>query len=137
MTEPSLQSQLEALHGAWCRASSQELNFKATERLFYELHKLDFTPSDVTVAVEHLMRFNKRSDGAKFAIRANKVLEPETFSCLVAEARAVLRNRRPAPTEREKVADLRERVIDKDQASTLNQTHPHSFGEVLKRMGQG
>lgn len=125
---------IPSLHAAWCSASGQELNPRATERIFFELAKMDFTADDVRIAVTHLMAFNRKSGGAKFRINAFKVLgDPETFASLVAEARAAQRNKRPAPTEKDKIIQLRERVVDAEQSSTMTQNNGHHVSEFLRK----
>lgn len=123
---------LQDLHTAWENASAQTVNFKATERIFYAAHMMDFTPDDVTIAVKHLIRFNNRSDNAKFRINVFKILgDLEYFASLVAEARAVDKNRRPAPTPKQVVQSQREQIVDPEESSLLTITSTTS-GRTMK-----
>lgn len=125
------------LHQAWCNAAAQELSYKASERIFYELHKLDFTADDVTLAVKHLIRFNNKSGGAKFRINAFKICgDVESFASLVAEAKAMLRNTRKAQTASDKVLADYERVVDPELADSRIKGNGKSMKEILKNMAQ-
>lgn len=104
---------IEALQFAWNKASGQILHAALTERIFFEANKMSITPDDVRCVVEHLKRFNKRSDGAKFRINCYKVMgDLECFASTLAEARGAERNHRPAPTEREKVLESFRPTVD-------------------------
>lgn len=134
----NIQTHIEALHGAWCQSTGQELHLRATERLFFDLHQMEFTPTDIQMVAAHLIGLNKNSGGAKYSLRANRVLgDLEFFASTLAEAKATKRNKRPAPTPKEKVVALRERVVEPEEASTLNHDAPKSFADVLKAIGRG
>ena len=123
---------IQEMHAAWESASAQEVNYRATERIFYEAHNMGFTPDDLKIAVKHLIRFNNRSEGAKFRINVFRVLgDLESFAALVGEAKATDRNRRPAPTPKDKVIQLREHVINPDEAPVNDTSVP--VKELLKR----
>lgn len=121
-----------ALHAAWESASAQEVNYRATERIFLEAHNMGFSGDDIKVAVKFLIRFNNKSDGAKFRLNVFKVIgDLESFAALVGEARAVDRNRRAEPTPKDKVIQLREHVLNPDEAPTADTAVPAK--ELLKR----
>jgi hypothetical protein len=123
------------LHSAWCKASGQQLHERLTERIFFEAEKMGITADDVRCVVEFLTRFNKRSDGAKFRINAFKVIgDLETFAATLAEARAVERNRRPAPTEKEKVVEAFRPTVDPEQVSTLSLGAGRHVSELFRKM---
>ena len=123
---------LQDLHAAWESASGQEVNYRATERIFYAAHQMDFTADDVKIAVKHLIRFNNKNDGAKFRINVFKIIgDLESFAALVAEARATDRNRRANPTPKDKVIQLREHVINPDEAPQADTSV--NAKEILKK----
>lgn len=124
------------LHDAWCSASGQELNRAATERIFYSASQLGFVPYDVTLVVDHMIRFNKKSGGAKFRINAFKVMgDLELFASMLAEVKAMKKNSRPPQTPKQQVEQLRERVIDKEESSTMRLTPGCHISDVLKTLG--
>lgn len=125
------------LHAAWCNASGQELSYRASERIFFELHKLDFTPDDVTLAVKHLIKFNAKSGGAKFRINAFKICaDVESFASLVAEAKAVMRNVRKAQTASEKIMAAYERPVDPEMADNRTNGNGKHLKDILKSIAQ-
>src|SRR6185503_18325446 len=98
--------QLHALHSAWCKSSAQEINYRATERLWYALHQLDFTPDDVRCVVDGMKRFNSRSMDAKYRIQAHKVCgDPEVFASMLAEFRGKERNRIKPPSPAQAIVE--------------------------------
>lgn len=125
-------SPIELLQSAWNKASGQVLHPALTERIFYEASKAGITPDDIRCTVEYLMRFNKRSDGAKFRINAFKVLSDlEHFASVLAEARGSERNRRPAPTEREKVLESFRPTVDPE--SVPNTSTGHHISQLFRK----
>ena len=127
---------IDALHAAWCNATGQKLHPRASERILFELTKCDVTPAQLTLVVKHLQAQNRKfGGGASFRINLQKVCGcPETFLCVLAEAEAVQRNRRPAPSERDKIIALRERPVDAEQSSTLKDVHPpQSIAEIMRK----
>ncbi len=124
---------IQDLHQAWCEASGQDVSYRATERIFYAAHQMDISADDIKVAVKFLIRFNNKSDGPKFRINCFKLIgDTESFCALVAEARAVDRNRRPAPTPKQVVIAQREQVIDPEQAPTMTSTTQPSVKQIIK-----
>jgi len=135
--ENTIEAQLEALHGAWCHATGQELHFRSTERLFFDLHQMEFTPDDIRTVVAHLKSLNAKSD-VKYSLRANRVLgDLEFFSSSLAEAKATNRNRRQPMTPKQQAQDMREKVVNREQSSILNISAPRSFADVIKEMKVG
>lgn len=131
MSEP-----IDALHAAWCEATSQKLHPRASERILFELHKCDVKPDDLTLVVKHLQGQNKKfGGGAAFRINLQKVAgDPETFLCLLAEAQATKRNYRPAPTPKEQVLQQLRPTVDPEQASTMTQSGGRHISEVFQAM---
>lgn len=95
---------LKSLHETWCSVTGQELHFKATERIFFELFKMDFTTEDLKCVLMYCIAYNKTHKHAPMKIQAHKLLgDLEVFSSILAEARAKARNAVSKPTAREVV----------------------------------
>lgn len=93
---------LKALHACWNSLTGQELHFRATERLFYELFKMDFTEDDLKCVLRHVIGYNKTHPHAPMKVQAHKLLgDLEVFGSILAEARAKERNRPKPPTAKE------------------------------------
>jgi hypothetical protein len=114
---------IKELQTTWNELTRQELHPKATERLFFEFWRNDFTSDDLRCVLMYYLRFNRENSGAQFRINAQKILgDLETFASTLGEARAKERNRRAAQTPREAVAALRTRPVDPEQSSTQGAT---------------
>lgn len=101
MSEP-----IKSLHVAWCAATKQELNFRATERIFYDLWKLDITPEDVTCVVEFVLHWNKQHPDCPRKINLYSLCsDPSRFAADLAEAKPWKRNRVKPPTPREEILE--------------------------------
>ena len=126
------------LQAEWTRVTGQPLHARATERLFYEIARLDISADDLRCALEYMLAYNrKNAGGAQFRINAQKILgDPETFASTLGEALAWERNRRPKPTARQQVEVLRERPVDPEQASTLKPRNDwQSLKQVINAIG--
>lgn len=123
------------LHELWCSLTQQELHKKSTERLFWQFNNEGFSPDDLRCVVGYMQRCN--TNGQHYKIQAHKVLgDLEVFASVLADAKAKARNRRPPPTEKEKVVALRERVVEPETADPrINGTGRH-LSDVLKGMSQ-
>jgi hypothetical protein len=96
------------------------VNYRATERIFLEAHNMGFSADDVKIAVKYLIRFNNKSDGPKFRVNVFRVIgDIESFAALIAEARAVDRNRRADPTPKDKIVALYQQTQNPDEAPTV------------------
>ena len=85
---------LKALHACWCHMTGQELHFKATDRLFYEMFKMDFTTDDLLCVLKHVLSYNRTHPNAQMKVQVHKLLgDLEVFASILAEARAKERNR--------------------------------------------
>ena len=119
------------LHEAWCKASGQELNLRATERLFYDLQVAGFVADDITCVVLGMKRHNAKST-AQYKILAHKVCgDVEYFASLLADYRAKERNR-IKPTPREKVLA----AFRPTAGETMTGTTAPTVGDILKRIVQ-
>lgn len=129
----SASTAIAELQKTWAEVTGQTLHARATERLFFEFWNTGFTAEQLRCVLRHYLRLNKQyAGGAAFRINAQKILgDLETFASTLGEAEAYERNRRPQPTPRQQVEQLRERVVDADQASTLQPGAPKSFKDVL------
>jgi len=123
------------LHELWCSLTQQELHKKSTERLFWQFNNDGFTADDLRCVVTYMQRCN--ANGQHYKIQAHKVLgDLEVFASVLADAKAKARNRRPPPTEKEKVVALRERVVEPETADPrINGTGRH-LGDIIKHLNQ-
>lgn len=97
---------IKALHTAWCTGTGQDLHLRATERVFFELFQMDFTPEDVSLVVKHVLRFNKAHPDCPMRLAFHKICgDLEYFSSLLAESKAQERNRVKPPTPREEIME--------------------------------
>lgn len=95
---------LKSLHACWCKLTNQELNYRATERLFWELHNNDFTEEDLTVVLKHVLAYNRTHPNAQMKVQLHKICgDVAVFGSICAEARAKQRNAIPQPTPRQEV----------------------------------
>jgi len=127
---------IRELHSTWCEVTRQDLHPKATERLFFEFWRAEFTAQDLRCVLDHMQRFNRQNPGAQFRLHAQKVLgDLEMFASTLAETRAKERNRRPAPTARQQVEALRDRPVDAECLRTAAaQAGPITAAEAIKRL---
>lgn len=99
-----MNDQLKLLHSCWCTTTGQDLHFKATERLFYELWKMEFKPDDLLCVLKHCLAYNKTHQNAQMKIQIHKLCgDLEVFASILAEARAKERNRIKPTTPKESV----------------------------------
>lgn len=97
-----MNSTIESLHAVWNTTTGQQLNLRATERIFYEVSKMDFTPDDLLCMLKHVLAYNKSHSSAPMKVQVHKLLgDLETFASILADARARERNKPPKPTPRE------------------------------------
>lgn len=99
-----MNDQMKLLHTVWNQTTGQELHFKATERLFYELWKMEFKPDDLLCVLKHVLAYNKTHTHAPMKIQIHKLCgDLEIFASILAEARAKDRNRVKPATPKESV----------------------------------
>jgi hypothetical protein len=122
--------QIKQLHRCWCDLTRQDLNLRATERLFYELLNYDFTCEDLACVVRYLLAFNQRHPDCPMKVQVYKVIgDLEQFASVLGEARAWDRNRVKGPTARATVVQAFGPVVDPEQSGTGNS---HHISELLK-----
>ena len=103
--------QIQSLHSCWCQTTGQPLHFKATERLFYEMAKLDFVSDDLLCVLKFVLSYNKTHQNAQMKVQVHKLCgDLETFASILGEARAKERNKIPKPTPKEIVLEQFRRV---------------------------
>lgn len=103
------------IHQAWETASGQTIKPRIWERAFSDFIAHGYTCEDIAVCFRYAKRENARfTQGTGFTITPFKVFDFEYrwFDSLLSQARASERNRRPAPTPKEAVVQLREKVIN-------------------------
>jgi hypothetical protein len=117
-------------HSTWNQITGQELNLRATERLFYELWKLEFTPDDLACVLKYMLAFNRKHPECPMKVQAHKVMgDPETFASVLAEARAKERNRPRPATPKEAVLQSFRPVAN---AEMQGNGSAHRLSEFLK-----
>lgn len=131
---------IEALHAAWEKASGTTLKLRIWERGIADFIEAGFTCEDIQIVFRYARRENAKFTSAiqGFTITPFKVFDFEYrwFDSLLSQARASERNRRPPPTEKEKVVALRERVVEPETADPrINGTGRH-LSDVLKTINQ-
>lgn len=111
---------IASLHAAWELASKTTLKLKVWERGIASFIEAGFTEDDVRCVFAYARRENAKFTSAiqGFTITPFKVFDFEYrwFDSLLSQARASERNRRPAPTERDKVIALREKPVEPETA---------------------
>ena len=86
---------IEQLHACYQQVTGLEVRLMVWDRAFVDFLATGYTVEDLKLVLEHLMRENKRMNGARFSLRLNSLLDFEymRFDSLLSEARAVQRNR--------------------------------------------
>lgn len=96
-------SAIEQLHTTYQDVTHIEVRLAVWERAFQDYLDHGFTCDDMKLVLNHLMRENRRMNGARFSLRLNTLLDYqyERFDAFLGEARAMERNRvRRTPAER-------------------------------------
>lgn len=94
---------IEQLHGTYQTITGIEVRLPVWERAFMDYLAHGFTADDLRLVLGHLIRENKRMNGARFSLRLNTLLDYqyERFDAFLGEARAMERNRvKRSPAER-------------------------------------
>jgi hypothetical protein len=95
---------LKSLHACWNLTTGQEVNYRATERIWFELANLDFTEGDLLSVLKHVLQYNKTHGNCPMKVQVHKLCgDVEVFGSICAEAKARERNKVAKPTPRESV----------------------------------
>jgi hypothetical protein len=122
--------QIKQLHRCWCDLTGQDLNLRATERLFYELLNSDFTVDDLGCVVRYVLAFNRKHLDCPMKVQFHRICgDLEQFASVLAEARAKERNRIKPLTARASVVQAFRPVADVEGSATGNS---HRIGEFLQ-----
>ena len=132
---------IETLHATWCREASHNpqeplrVNIRVWERAYADFLSKGYTEEDLAVVIRHVKYVNKKED-KKFSLRQNKFFDFEYmhFDSLLQEAQARNRNRRPAPTEKEKAIESLRPVVDPEQASTIGISAGRHISELFRKL---
>lgn len=93
---------IQSIHAVWCQTTGQELHFKATERIFYEMAKLDFKPDDLLCVLTHVLWYNKTHKHAPMKVQIHKLCgDLEIFASILADAKQRERSQPKKPTPKE------------------------------------
>jgi hypothetical protein len=94
---------LQTYHDCFCKCTGHELNFQVQSRRWFEFQKAGYTVEDLRITLEHLKASNRKND-FKYSLKIHNVIgDLEKFDSICGEAKAIERNRRPKPTNREAV----------------------------------
>lgn len=130
----------ESIHAAFIDATKpvREPRYATWERAYYDFIEAGYTSDDIYTVASFIRRDNSRngrSQGEGWTMTLAKVFDYNRtwFDSILTQASADKRNRRPAPTPKDKVIQLREQVIDPEQSSTTTST-AKSFKDVLNQL---
>lgn len=128
----------QMLHEAFCSGTKSTPNYRVWERAYADFLDKGYTCADLVMVLAHIVRENKRMNGAAYSLRQNKLFDFEYmhFDALLNEAKGKARNRRPAPTPRQVVEELRNRVVDPETSSTIGISAGRSLQDVFKTLAK-
>lgn len=123
--------QLKSVHSAWVKLTGQELKYQPCERMLFDFVNSGFTVQDLECVLTFMLWSNsKREPKYRDRIQFHRIVgDLEVFNSRLGEAHAWHRNRRPSPSDKEKVlAQWRGNVEVKPE------TTPRIIKAVLKDM---
>lgn len=127
--------QLKQLHDCYCKMTGFCANYRVYEGAWHHFSKSGYTENDLRAVLSYLLLENRRNRYA-YSLKLSKLLDWQHhhFDALLCEARAKQRNRRPQPTQRDKVlsAYLKEVRPDEKPQPLICQ----SVKDVLRRIVQ-
>lgn len=128
-----MNEQLEPLRACWNKLTGQDLNARATERLFFEYLKMDFTESDLQCVLRACLAYNRKHQTCPMKIQVHKIIgDLEIFASMLGEARAKERNQVKAATPKEQVLQAFRPVVNPELSGTGNTHHISEFIKVPK-----
>jgi hypothetical protein len=114
---------IEVLHATWCREASPTkeplpVNLRTWERAYADFLEHGYTAEDLTLVLRHMKYLNRTRD-QRFSLRQNLIFDFEymRFDSLLQEAKATNRNKRPAPSEREKALEALRPTVDPETST--------------------
>lgn len=119
----------------WQDQTKQDLHLRTVERIFFKFLQEGFQADDLRCVLTWVKWKNTQSE-RKRQINLRLILDHDAelpfakFACDLGEARAWERNRRPAPTAKEKVLSQFRPVM----GETLTTTGALSVKEILKKV---
>lgn len=123
--------QIQSLHACWCQVTGQELHFKATERIFWEMAKLDFTADDLLIVLKDVLQYNRTHSNFPMKIQIHKLCSDlEIFASMLASAKAKNRNKLVKPTPKESILESW-RPTAGERVSGAN---VHRISEIFNKM---
>ena len=121
----------DSIHKAFLDATKpvREPRFATWERAYYDFIEAGYTSDDIYTVASFIRRDNQRNNrraGEGWQMTSAKVFDFDYrwFDSLLTTATADKRNRRPMPTPKDKVIQLREHVIDPDEAPQADTALP-------------
>lgn len=132
---------IELLHATWCREASRDPkeplrgNIMTWERAYADFLARGYTAEDLMLVIRHIKYVNKK-EGKSFSLRQNLIFDFEymRFDSLLQEAAATNRNKRPAPSEKQKALETLRPVVDAEQTSTQGISAGHHIREIFKTL---
>ena len=122
-------TQITELHSTWCACTGQEINLRATERIWYELWRCDFSVDDLRLVVEYMKRFNRTHPDCQMKIQVHKVCgDLEAFASIVGECKARERNKVKPATPKEQVLNAWRPIC----GERVNGANVHRLSDFLK-----
>jgi len=87
---------IEQLHNCYVEQTGLQVNLRVHERAWMDFIEHGYTVDDLRLVLQHLKRENRRMECCQFSVRLDRLLDFEYrhFDSMLAEARAIERNRR-------------------------------------------
>lgn len=126
-----------AIANTWQEQTKQDLHLRTVERIFFKFVQEGFSSDDLRCVLVWVKWKNTQSD-RKRQINLRLILDHDAeipfakFACDLGEARAWERNRRPAPTPKEKVLNQLRPTVGEN----LTSTGALSVNQVLRKVMQ-
>jgi len=133
--EPSQTELVAAIAQMWQAQTKQDLHLRTVERIFFKFLQEGFQSDDLRCVLVWIKWKNNQS-GHKRQINLRLVLDHDAeipfakFACDLGEARAWERNRRPAPTPKEKALSQFRPAIGEN----LTTTGAMSVKEIMQKI---
>lgn len=92
---------LRNIHAVHVKMTGRESKYQIYERSLYDFHQSGFTDADMATVLGFLIRENKRNT-FQYSVQLGRLIsDHERFQDLLSEAKAKMRNLKPAPTPKE------------------------------------
>jgi hypothetical protein len=128
-------SEIVALHKCYCQMTHLNIRLPAWERRFAAFLAAGYTVDDLQTVLGHLLRENKRMNGAHYSLHLDRLLDFEhaKFDILLAEAKARQRSR-PKRTHQERALQEWRGLPTKTGTSNTAQPAGSIAAALLKKL---